>query len=73
MTDSDFLISLAGRRHYEPGDARRLVDIALDLRRLQSFADACVKDAIAEARTAEAQIRDRAAAELARVCREHKP
>jgi len=71
MTDADFLIALAGRLHYEPGDARRLVDIANDLRRLQAFADESMREAIVEARTAETQIGDQAAAELARICKNH--
>ena len=71
-TDADFLIALAGRLHYEPEDAARLLEIAHRYRRLQEFADYIVKDTITDAREAEQSARDGATAELARVCREHK-
>jgi len=71
-TDADFLIALAGRLHYEPGDAKRLMEIANRYRRLEEFADWCLRDAIRDAREAEQSARDGATAELARVCREHK-
>ena len=70
-TDADFLIALAGRLHYEPSDAKRLMEIANRYRRLEEFADWCLRDAIRDAREAEQQASDGAAKELARVSREH--
>lgn len=70
-TSADFLIGLAGRLHYLPEDARELLRIAAYLRRLETFADDTVRDAIHNARENETQIKANVAAELARICKGH--
>jgi hypothetical protein len=48
-----------------------LIEIAHDYSRLQKWADQSITDAMAEARRAEIEIRDRAAAAFEQVLRDH--
>jgi hypothetical protein len=72
MTHTAFLMALAADlRTAWPHTAARLIEVAHDMHALQEFCDNLIGDALAEARRAETEIRDRATAALEQVTRNH--
>lgn len=72
-THVQFLLSLAADlSRSQPHNAARLIEVAHDMKRLEKWADQLADDAMAEARRADAEIKERASAALYQICKDHE-